>query len=203
MAPKRSDPPRPTDAELEILAVLWSLGPSTVRAVHDSISRRRAAQYTTVLKLLQIMTEKGLVQRDEKERAHVYRASRPREWTQKLLAGDLLKRAFNNSAKSLLVGALSARKTSKQELAEIRKLLDEYDRGGSESDHRRGGRGAASLPLGRSGSRSDFGDCPTRSWIFRPLAVRPDVCGDAGDVGVVRHDLRRRLVRSRQRAGGS
>ena len=101
-----------------------------MRAVHEAVSRCKAAQYTTILKLLQIMTDKGLVQRDEKERAHVYRASRPREWTQRLLAGDLLKRAFNNSAKSLLVGALSAHKTSKQELAEIRKLLDEYDRGG-------------------------------------------------------------------------
>jgi BlaI family penicillinase repressor len=130
MAVKQAEPPRPTDAELEILAVLWSLGPSTVRAVHETIARRKPTQYTTVLKMLQIMSEKGLVQRDEKERAHVYQASRPREWTQRQLAGDLLQRAFNGSAKSLLVGALSARKTSKQELAEIRKLLDEYDKEG-------------------------------------------------------------------------
>jgi predicted transcriptional regulator len=91
--------------------------------------RSTAAQYTTVLKLLQIMTEKGLVERDETERAHVYRASRPPEWTRTQLSGDLLHRAFNGSAKSLILGALSACKTSKRELAEIRKLLDEYDFG--------------------------------------------------------------------------
>src|SRR5690348_2769756 len=106
------DLPRPTDAELEILTVLWSRGPSTVRDVHETITRRRPGQYTTVLKLLQIMAEKGLVARDEKQRAHVYRASRPREWTQRQLAGDLLQRAFAGSAKSLILGALSARKTS-------------------------------------------------------------------------------------------
>jgi len=122
-------PPRPTDGELEILTVLWSRGPSTVREVHDTIIRRRPAQYTTVLKLLQIMAEKGLVQRDEKERAHVYRASRPREWTQRQLAGDLLQRAFDGSAKNLILGALSARRTSRQEMAEIRKLLEDYEEG--------------------------------------------------------------------------
>src|SRR5579871_3382677 len=126
---RHPDPPRPTDAELEILAVLWSRGPSTVRDVHETIAKRKPAQYTTVLKLLQIMTGKGLVHRDEKERAHVYQASRPREWTQRQLAGDLLQRAFNGSAKSLVLGALSARKTSKQELAEIRELLNQYDAG--------------------------------------------------------------------------
>jgi BlaI family penicillinase repressor len=126
---RHPDPPRPTDAELEILAVLWSRGPSTVRDVHETVAKRKPAQYTTVLKLLQIMTGKGLVHRDEKERAHVYQASRPREWTQRQLAGDLLQRAFNGSAKSLVLGALSARKTSNQELAEIRELLDQYDAG--------------------------------------------------------------------------
>jgi len=121
--------PRPTDAELEILTVLWSRGPSTVREVHEVIARRKAAQYTTVLKLMQIMAEKGLVRRDEKQRAHVYQASRSREWTQRQLAGDLLERGFFGSAKSLLMGALSARKASKEELAELRKFLDEYERG--------------------------------------------------------------------------
>ncbi len=120
--------PRPTDAELEILTVLWSRGPSTVREVHETIARRKPAQYTTVLKLLQIMAEKGLVRRNEKQRAHVYEASRPREWTQRQLAGDLLERAFAGSAKSLIMGALAARKASKQELAEVRSLLDEYER---------------------------------------------------------------------------
>jgi predicted transcriptional regulator len=129
MPPKPSHPPRPTDGELEILTVLWSRGASTVREVHDAISRRKPAQYTTVLKLLQIMAEKGLVRRDEKQRAHVYQPSRPREWTQRQLAGDLLQRAFNGSAKSLILGALSARVASKEELAELRKFLDEYEKG--------------------------------------------------------------------------
>src|SRR5215218_4228711 len=101
--------PRPTDAELEILTVLWSRGPATVRDVHETIVARRPSQYTTVLKLMQIMAEKGLVTRDEQQRAHVYAAARPREWTQQQLAGDLLHRAFNDSASGLLLGALSAR----------------------------------------------------------------------------------------------
>ena len=121
--------PRPTDAELEILTVLWSRGPSTVREVHVTIARRRPAQYSTVLKFLQIMAEKGLVRRDEKERAHVYEAASPREWTQQQLAGDLLERAFGGSASRLLMGALSARKASRQELAELRRVLDDYEKG--------------------------------------------------------------------------
>jgi len=128
MPPKDPDLPRPTDAEPEILTVLWSRGPSTVREVHETITKRRPAQYTTMLKLLQIMTEKGLVQRNEQQRAHVYQAARPREWTQGQLAGDLIQRAFGGSAKGLVLGVLSARKTSKRELAEIRKLLDEYQK---------------------------------------------------------------------------
>jgi BlaI family transcriptional regulator, penicillinase repressor len=127
MHSKSGDPPRPTDAELEILTVLWSRGPSTVRDVHETIVQRKATQYTTVLKLLQIMADKGLVERDEKERAHIYKASRPREWTQSQLAGDLLQRAFNGSAKGLILGALSARKTSKHEMTEIRRLLEDYE----------------------------------------------------------------------------
>jgi len=121
-----ADPPRPTDAELEILTVLWSIGPASVREVHDVIGRRRPAQYSTVLKFMQIMTEKGLVRRDERQRAHIYEAARPREWTRQQLAGDLMKRAFSGSAKALMMGALSARKATKEELAELRKLLDEY-----------------------------------------------------------------------------
>jgi predicted transcriptional regulator len=121
--------PRPTDAELDILTVLWSRGPSTVRDVHESIAARRPAQYTTVLKLMQIMADKGLVLRDETQRAHVYSAARPREWTQRQLAGDLLHRAFGGSARSLLMGALSARKASRKELDEMRRMLDEYEKG--------------------------------------------------------------------------
>jgi BlaI family penicillinase repressor len=124
-----NEPRRPTDAELEILTVLWSIGPATVREVHDVISQRRPAQYSTVLKFMQIMAEKGLVRRDEKQRAHIYEAARTREWTQRQLAGDLLERAFAGSAKALLMGALSARKSSKEELAGMRKLLDEYRKG--------------------------------------------------------------------------
>ena len=124
-----SDPPRPTDAELEILTVLWSIGPATVRAVYEVIIQRRPAQYSTVLKFMQIMAEKGLVRRDETERAHVYEAARSRERTQRQLAGDLLERAFSGSAKALLIGALSARKATKEELTEMRKLLDEYRKG--------------------------------------------------------------------------
>jgi BlaI family transcriptional regulator, penicillinase repressor len=126
---KPNESPRPTDAELEILTVLWSLGPATVRDVHDNLNRRKTTQYTTVLKQLQIMTEKGLVRRNEKQRAHVYEARRSREWTQKQLAGDLLARAFGGSARSLVMGALSARKASRAELAEIRKLIDEFEKG--------------------------------------------------------------------------
>jgi predicted transcriptional regulator len=122
-------PPRPTDAELEILTVLWSAGPATVRQVYELISQRRTVQYSTVLKFMQIMTEKGLVLRDDEQRAHVYKAARPMEWTQQQLAGHLLERAFSGSAKALLVGALSAKKATKAELAELRKMLDEYAKG--------------------------------------------------------------------------
>src|ERR1700685_1220166 len=113
MPPKLKDPSRPTEAELEILTVLWSLGPSTVRDVHETIARRKPTQYTTVLKTLQIMAEKGLVERNENQRAHIYSSSRPREWTQQQLAGDLLQRAFGGSATSLMLGALSSRRASR------------------------------------------------------------------------------------------
>ena len=126
-----SEPPRPTDAELEILTVLWSTGPVTVREVYNVISRRRAAEYSTVLKFLQIMAEKGLVRRDERLRAHVYEVTRSREWTQRQLAGDLLQRAFAGSAKALLMGMLSARKATPADLAEMRKLLDEHGKKGT------------------------------------------------------------------------
>src|SRR6266550_2979813 len=122
------NPPRPTDAELEILTVLWSHGRSTVRDVHETIARRKPTQYTTVLKQMQIMAEKGLLRRDEKQRSHIYEPARPCEWTRRQLAGDLLQRAFNGSPGRLLLGALSARKASKEDLAELRRLLDEYER---------------------------------------------------------------------------
>jgi predicted transcriptional regulator len=127
-----ANPPRPTDAELEILSALWSRGPATVRDIHEAIGQNRpkgkSTQYTTVLKLLQIMAGKGLVRRDEKQRAHVYEAACSPEWTRKQLAGDLLRRAFNGSAARMLQGALSARKASKKELAELRQLIDQHEK---------------------------------------------------------------------------
>ncbi|HLL14615.1 MAG TPA: BlaI/MecI/CopY family transcriptional regulator [Pyrinomonadaceae bacterium] len=129
--PKR-DVSRPTDAELEILNVLWQRGASTVREVHQAISRTKPATgYTTVLKLMQIMAEKELVRRDESQRAHVYEASLAREQTQRQLIGDLLERAFDGSATKLVMQALSAKKTSAKELSTIRKMLDEFERGES------------------------------------------------------------------------
>ena len=125
------DLPRPTDAELEILTVLWSIGPATVRDVYNVLSRRRTAQYSTTLKFMQIMADKGLVRRDETQKAHIYAAARSKEWTQRQLAGDLLNRAFNGSAKELMMGALAARKATPKELAELRNLLDEYKKGKS------------------------------------------------------------------------
>ena len=120
------DPPRPTDAELEILTVLWSIGPATVRDVYSAINRRRPAQYSTVLKFMQIMADKGLLRRNLDQRAHIYETARPREWTQQQLAGHLLERAFSGSAHALLIGALSARKATKKDLDGMRKLLDQY-----------------------------------------------------------------------------
>ena len=119
--------PRPTDAELELLTVLWDRGATTVREVHETIAGRRPTQYTTVLKQMQVMAEKGLVMRNEEQRAHVYLPAQSREVTQRQLAGDLLQRAFDGSARSLMMGALSAKRTSKKELSELRALLDEYE----------------------------------------------------------------------------
>ena len=121
--------PRPTDAELEILKVLWRRGPCTVREVFDSLSESKQTGYTTVLKLMQIMAEKGLVRRDESERAHRYEAAIPEEETQRQLVGDLLRRAFDGSAKRLVMQALSAERASAGELEEIRRLLDRLERG--------------------------------------------------------------------------
>lgn len=123
--------PQPTEGELAILHVLWQHGPSTVRQVHEALSSRRSTGYTTTLKLMQIMAEKGLVDRDVSRRTHVYRATVSRERAQRQLVKDLLHRAFDGSTKSLVMQALSAKKTSPEELAEIRKLLDELEGGPS------------------------------------------------------------------------
>ena len=120
---------RPTQAELEILGVLWNRGPSTVREVHESLDGARRVGYTTVLKLLQIMAGKGLVTRDEHERSHVYRAAEPPERTRPQLVADLMERAFEGSAASLVLHALSTRRASPEELARIRELLDRLEGG--------------------------------------------------------------------------
>ena len=119
-------PQKPTASELEILRVLWERGPSTVREVHDALSEKRVG-YTTVLKLLQIMTVKGTVRRNEEQRAHVYEACQPATETKRQLVGDVLQRVFEGSASELMIHALEGRRTSKEELGELRRLLDEYE----------------------------------------------------------------------------
>jgi BlaI family transcriptional regulator, penicillinase repressor len=116
--------PRPTDAELAILRVLWERGPSTVRQVHEVLSRERPGAYTTSLKLLQIMTEKGLVRRDETDRTHVYHPRLSEEQTQRQLVRDLLERAFGGSSSKLVMQALNAKRATPEELGEIRKLIE-------------------------------------------------------------------------------
>jgi predicted transcriptional regulator len=119
---------KPTAMELEILRVLWDRGPSTVREVTEVLSRSKPVGYTTVLKLLQIMTEKGSVLRNEEARAHVYEAQQPAATTKQQLVGDLLQRAFSGSASQLMLHALEGKKTSREEIEEIRRMLDEYER---------------------------------------------------------------------------
>jgi BlaI family transcriptional regulator, penicillinase repressor len=132
--------PRPTDAELAILRVLWERGPSTVRQVHEILSRERTAAYTTSLKLLQIMTDKGLVRRDEADRTHIYHPRLTEEQTQRQLIRDLVDRAFGGSASKLVMQALATKRASDEELGEIRRLLDgrsqEIDRGPGGHDDR-------------------------------------------------------------------
>jgi len=120
----RPTTPRPTDAELAILRVLWDRGASTVRQVHDVLLRTRPAAYTTALKLLQIMTEKGLVRRDETDRTHIYHAKLSEEQTQRQLVRDLVDRAFGGSASKLVLQALATRRATAEELGEIRKLIE-------------------------------------------------------------------------------
>ena len=119
--------PRPTDAELAILRVLWQRGPSTVRDVHEELNRDGATGYTTILKLLQIMTEKGHVVRDEAQRAHIYEARYSEQKTQRQLLSDLADRAFGGSAAKLVMQALSGRKATAEELGAIREFLDRLE----------------------------------------------------------------------------
>jgi BlaI family penicillinase repressor len=125
-SPRRERPSRalPTAAELDILAVLWRLGTATVREVHNELAKDNG--YTTTLKQMQLMTEKGLLIRGERFGSHVYEASAPKEQTQQQIAGDLLKRAFGGSARSLVMGALAAQPASRKELDEIRGMLDTF-----------------------------------------------------------------------------
>jgi predicted transcriptional regulator len=121
--------PKPTEAELAILQVLWQRGPSTVRQVYNALTATRKTGYTTVLKFMQIMHEKGLVSRDEAPYAHVYRPCLPRAQTQRALVADLLDRAFEGSMSGLVLQALSSKNATLEELAEIRKILRDYERG--------------------------------------------------------------------------
>jgi len=125
---KRSPLPSPTDAELDVLRVLWDRGPSTVREVHDVISGTKATGYTTVLKQMQVMHRKGLLTRSERFTSHLYEPALPRTETQRQLVGDLLKQAFDGSARGLLQSALAGRSVRAEELAEIRELLEQYER---------------------------------------------------------------------------
>jgi BlaI family transcriptional regulator, penicillinase repressor len=123
--------PRPTNSELEILRVIWTRGPSTVREVHESLASDRGVGYTTVLKLLQIMTEKGLVRRESiRGRSHVYVPCLSQDQTQRQMVRDLLERAFGGSAMKLVLHALDAKKTSSKERQQIRRLLDDMEKGG-------------------------------------------------------------------------
>ena len=120
-------PRKPSAAELEILRYLWENGPSTVREVHEELGRRRKVGYTGVLKTLQIMTAKGSVLRDEESRAHIYRASEPPETTKRQVAGDMLRSVFAGSASQLLLHALDDKSASKDEIAEIRRIIEDYE----------------------------------------------------------------------------
>jgi len=120
---------RPTDAELAILTVLWERGPSTVREVHEALSASQGSGYTTVLKLLQIMTDKGLVTRDESQRAHVYSSRLSEQKTQRDLLGDLVERAFGGSPAKLVLQALAGHRATNEELRDIRAMLDRLEEG--------------------------------------------------------------------------
>ena len=118
---------KPTSAELEILDVLWQKGNATVRDVHDEINARRPTVYTTVLKLMQIMLEKGLVRRDSQGKAHIYRPTQSRQQTQKHLVSELLDKAFRGSALKLVQHVLETKPASPEELAEIRRMINEAE----------------------------------------------------------------------------
>ena len=125
---KQESKTNPTPSELEILHILWTRGPSTVREIHEVLSKEKDVGYTSALKLLQIMTGKGLVTRTEEQRAHVYTATQPAETTKQQFAADVLQRVFRGSASQLMQHVLSGRRGSKKEIEEIRRMLDEHER---------------------------------------------------------------------------
>lgn len=117
----------PTEREVEILAILWEKGPSTVRQVNEEMGKKGETGYTTTLKLMQIMTEKGLLERDDTKYQHVYKPAVSEEKTQRQLVGELLEKVFSGSAEKLVMRALSAKKVSAEELAKIKKLLEKAE----------------------------------------------------------------------------
>ncbi len=136
MSVARPKSTQPTDAELEILRVLWRTGGSTVRELHESLKDTRGSGYTSVLKIVQIMTEKGLLRRDVRARSHVYHAVISEHTAKQGFVVDLLKRVFDGSATQMLMHALSAKKAKPEELAEIRRMIDEANRPDDRPDHR-------------------------------------------------------------------
>jgi BlaI family transcriptional regulator, penicillinase repressor len=124
-----SKPRRPTEGELGILRVLWEGGPLSVRDIQKILNQSRPTGYTTVLKLLQIMTEKGLVERDEKCRPQIYRARYSQDHTQRQLVRDLVDRAFGGSVRAMVLQALATKKSSAEELEAVEKVLDQFERG--------------------------------------------------------------------------
>ena len=124
---KRPDPTRPTEAELEILHVLWARGPSTVRDVHAALYREHGGGYTNALKLLQVMHAKGLVVRDDAQRAHIYRAAHSKGRTQRRFLNDLVARVFDGSRADLVLQALGGQRANRDEIDAIRALLDRLD----------------------------------------------------------------------------
>ena len=126
---KKKSSPKPTEAELEILQILWDSGPTTVRFVNDQLNLKKEVGYTTTLKIMQIMTEKNLLARDEENKSHIYSAVYKKDETQKVLLDKFLESTFGGSASKLVLQALGNRKTSKKEIEEIRKFLDEIEGG--------------------------------------------------------------------------
>lgn len=135
----RRSSPQPTDVELQILDVLWHRGPSTVRQVHEALAAARETGYSTTLKMMQVMRDKGLVVRDDSIRPQVYRAARSRQQTQLRILDDLVQKAFGGSAKRLVMQMVSANRVSPEELAEIERLVAEAERSGSDKTGREGG----------------------------------------------------------------